>query len=136
MLFFLAAFLALINITLAAPRSINETSTALRPTSVTAASALQTTDCTSDNFVLPWEISNLVIITPPEQDTANSPYISFAFYDPNQQLTLVTNCFADVTGGEAELANGGYLACQDETVRFQLQADGLLLISRWYRDPW
>lgn len=135
MLFLLLAFLALITFTLGLPQAANIT-TGLQPTSVSPVSAIQTTGCISDNFITPWEINNLVIISPIEPTATNPTYISFSFCDHNEALELTTTCMSTVTDGEVKLSNGGYVGCDNATVRFQLQEDNVLLLSRWYLDPW
>ena len=136
MLFLLAALLVLVTFTLAAPQAVNATASSLQPSTVAPVSAIPTTNCISDNFVSPWVINNLVIVDPVDEGTSNPAYVSFSFCDPNEELQLTTMCLAQVTGGEVKLANGGYVGCEDTSVRFQLQGNNLLLVSRWYKDPW
>lgn len=136
MFVFLAALTALLTFVLAAPQAFNATPSSLQPTSVAPVSAAPTTNCISDNFVSPWIVNNLVIVDPIDAGSANPAYVSFSFYDPNEELQLTTMCVAQVAGGEVKLANGGYVGCEDTSVRFQLQANNLLLVSRWYKDPW
>lgn len=137
MLFLLAAFLALLTFTLGAPQvqSISTTTTASRvlPSTTPAPSP----NCISDNFVSPWVINNLVIVSPPPGSNAYPTFISFNFYDPNEDLVLNTYCGGAVNKeGDVVLENGGYVACDDDSVRFQLQDEESILISRWYKDPW
>lgn len=132
---FLAALLAFITLTFGLPQAAN-TTVGLQPTAVSPVSAVETTGCISDNFVLPWEINNLVIISPIEPTPTNPTYISFSFCDHNEALELTTTCMSTVTDGEVKMSNGGYVGCDNATVRFQLQDDNVLLLSRWYEDPW
>lgn len=137
MLFLLLALLALFSLALAAPQATNATtSSALQPTSISPVSALPTNNCISDNFVTPWVINNLVISGPSTPTEAYPTYVSFTFCDVNEDLVLTTTCVAEVSDGGVEMSNGGYVGCEDPTVRFQLQNGNLLLVSRWYRDPW
>ena len=133
----LLAIIAFFTSTLAAPQVFGNTTTmALRPTAASTTSPVPTTNCISDNFVKPWIINNLVIMSPIEPTTANPAFMSFSFYDPNEELQLTTTCIAQVTDGVVQMANGGYVGCEDKTVRFQLEEDSVLLLSRWYKDPW
>lgn len=140
MLFFLMALLAMFSLALAAPQAIQAinatTSTTLQPSSISPVSALPTTNCVSDNFITPWVINNLVISGPSKPTPAYPTYVSFTFCDVNEDLVLTTTCVAEVADGDVEMSSGGYVGCEDPTVRFQLQDGNLLLVSRWYRDPW
>lgn len=138
MLSLILALLALLNIALAFPQvaGTSTNSTGLAPTSTSAGSSVPTTNCVSDNFIQPWIINNLAVIAPIEPSDDNPAHMAFSFYDPNEELELTTVCIATVTDSNVKLANGGYVGCEDMTVRFQMLDNSQLLISRWYKDPW
>lgn len=135
MLFLLLALLAFASFSLALPQ-VTGTPNSPPSSTISPRPAVPTKNCISDNFVKPWVIDNLVVTAPIDTALLGPGYISFAFCDPNEELQLTTTCTGTAQNGTAKLANGGYLACEDEAIRFQLTDMSTLLISRWYKDPW
>lgn len=138
----LLAYLSFLSFTLATPQVsfplVPTVTSATTPSLVSSSvPASPTTNCISDNFVSPWVINNLVIVSPPPGSNAYPKFVSFSFYDPNQDLVLQASCNGTVDkSGDTQLSNGGYVACSSWDVRFQLQDDESVLVERYYTDPW
>ena len=100
-------------------------------------------DCVSGNFDKPWSVRDIFMWQASALNTTatNSSRdiqgnINFLVYDTNKDLHLGTECSSDLINGATPDANGGYNACKNRKIWFQFSKEGVLLLERFYNDPW
>ena len=100
-------------------------------------------ECVSGNFDNPWTVRDIFMWQPSAITTnaTNSSHdvkgnVNFIVIDTNKDLKLMTECTSDLINGATPDENGGYNPCKNKKIWFQFSKEGVLLLERFYNDPW